>query len=649
MAKTYVGYVKRDVANEINWASIGSGISDMLLEEKNARETKKKAIDDASREFSKVLTEAEGSAHTGINQFFLDGANSIQEVRLMQDRLLRSGQLRLKDYNVQRQNAVDGTNEMLSLVKSYDTKYKEKMNRLQQGVSAAQEQYLMEQIEGFSNFQNHQLYVNPTNGQFSVGKTVPGKGGINELSKNPNDFSTMQALRNRLNIKIDKYDWNKNVQQGVDNLAKIVLAKNASGVKTKEDARQSTEYKDSKANWIKSMMTDSTEVGSMLTDWIGGYGFTQDKSERDADDSKILLVPDPRQKSSGNLVPDLTDAQETAVRERLEQEFESRVDRIETAMPTFRPNEEKQSTKNYNRSVKNFADFGKTLVEGITTTNVKDAESSLGVLSDYGLNFRKTKKTKDGLTFEIFDNNTKEYKSVDVNFKKDDLYGTVERTLQKILGRNSKVDIDDIMDSMGGREFFKDKEISDIEALFAPKEIREVLEIDSPENIMQDPINPFNSITGKINLVSTDDMIQVVENNEYEEEDLPKYIKGILVQQGLDGDIKIEIDEAGKPVGSVGRLFGVEAEERFAVIKKNGKEIEKIKLKDIEKNFRDEIERITKQSIREGTFYEGDDSVSETQNNTAPKKQYANLKEFIVDFPGATLTQFKEYNESQNQ
>lgn len=333
MAKTYVGYVKREVANEIDWSSIGSGISDMLLAERDARETKKKEIDDASREFSKVLTEAEGSGHTGINQFFLDGANSIQEVRLMQDRLLRSGQLRLKDYNIQRQNAIDGTNEMLALVKGYDTKYKEKMERLQSGVSAAQEQYLMEQIEGFSNFQNHRLYVNPTNGQFSVGKTVAGKGGINELSKNPNDFSTMQALKNRLNIKIDKYDWNKNVQQGVDNLAKIVLAKNASGVKTREDARQSTEYKDAKANWIDSMMTDSTNVGSMLTDWIGGYSFTQNRGEAATDNSKILLVPDPRQPSSGNLVPELGSLQEKEVRKRLEQEFESRVDKVETAMP----------------------------------------------------------------------------------------------------------------------------------------------------------------------------------------------------------------------------------------------------------------------------------------------------------------------------
>ena len=630
MAKTYVGYVKREVANEIDWSSIGSGISDMLLAEKKSREDKKKEIDDASREFSKVLTEAEGSGHTGLNQFFLDGANSIQEVRLMQDRLLRSGKLRLKDYNIQRQNAIDGTNEMLSLVKGYDTKYKEK-------------------IEGFSNFQNHRLYVNPTNGQFSIGKTVPGKGGINELSRNPNDFSTMQALKNRLNIKIDKYDWNKNVQQGVDNLAKIVLAKNASGVKTREDARQSTEYKDAKANWIDSMMTDSTNVGSMLTDWIGGYGFTQNSFQAEGDASKILLVPDPRQPSSGNLVPKLSEAQETAVRERLEQEFESRVDRIETAMPTFSPKEERQSTKDYNRKVKNFADFGKTLVDGLITTNVKDAESSLGILSEYGVDFRRTKKTKDGLTFEIFDDNTKEYKSVDVDFKKNDLYGTVERILQKTLGRNSKIDIDDIMDSMGGREFFKGKSISDIEALFAPKEIKEVLEVDSPENIMQNPINPYNPDTGTVNLVTLESMIELVENDEYEEEDLPKYIKGILVQQGLDDDIMIEIGEAGKTIGVLGRLQGATPDERFAVIKKNNKEIERINLTNIEKDFRDEIERITKESQREGTFYEGDDSVAETKNNTAPKKQYANFQEYKVDFPEGTLAEFKIYKESQNQ
>lgn len=335
MAKTYVGYVKREVANEIDWASIGSSISDMLLAEQKARADKKKEIEDTTKEDLRVLNEAEGSEHAGINQFFLDASSDISEVRRMQDRLLKSGKLRLRDYNVQRQNVMDGTNQMLSLVKDYDTKYKEKMARLQNGESAAQEIYQMEQIEGFSNFQNHRLYVNPTNGQISVGKTVPGKGGINELSKNPNDFSTMQALRNRLNIKIDRYDWSKNIQQGVDRIGRIKLVVNKLGVKTREGQKELENYEKSKTDWIDSMMTSSVNVGSMLTDWIGGYTFTQDAFEAGQDDSKILLVPDPRQPSSGNLVPKLSDAQEKVVKDRLEQEFESRVDRIETAMPTL--------------------------------------------------------------------------------------------------------------------------------------------------------------------------------------------------------------------------------------------------------------------------------------------------------------------------
>ena len=363
MAKTYAGYVKREVADEIDWASIGSSISDMLLAEQTARANKKKEIEDTTREDLRVLNEAEGSEHTGINQFFLDASSDISEVRRMQDRLLKSGKLRLRDYNVQRQNVMDGTNQMLSLVKEYDTKYKEKMARLQKEESAGQEVYEMERLEGFSNFQNHRLYVNPVNGQISVGKTVPGKGGINELSKDPNDFSTIQGLRNRLNVKIDRYDWNKNIQQGVDRLAKIKIALNSGKIKTAEDARQLGEqYETGKQKWIDSMMTNSINVGSMLTDWIGGYSFTQNKYQADADDSKILLVPDPRQVSSGRLVPKLTEAQEKEVRERLSNEFEVRVSRIEEARPEFAPQRptayDEKSKEQQNIDIQNTTSWG---------------------------------------------------------------------------------------------------------------------------------------------------------------------------------------------------------------------------------------------------------------------------------------------------
>lgn len=605
MAKTYAGYVKREVANEIDWSSIGSGISDMLLEERDARETKKKEIDDASREFSKVLTEAEGSEHTGINQFFLDGANSIQEVRLMQDRLLRSGQLRLKDYNVQRQNAIDGTNEMLALVKGYDTKYKEKMARLEKGVSAAQEQYLMEQIEGFSNFQNHRLYVNPTNGQFSIGKTVPGKGGINELSKDPNDFSTMQALKNRLNIKIDKYDWNANVQQGVDNLAKIVLAKNADGKKTVEDARQSSEYKDAKANWIDSMMTNSTNAGSMLTDWIGGYGFTQNSFQAEGDASKILLVPDPRQPSSGNLVPKLTDAQETAVRERLEQEFESRVDRIETARQEFAPQRPTATDKEYSRTLRKNADLAKDITDVLTNPNATDVQAGLGILREYGLNIRGSAKTPTGLNFEVYNKNTKKYEDVPVIIDKQDTRGSVERVLQKLLGRD--VDINEVMNQLPD-DFFEGKNITEIESLFAPQEVVEIKEVDSRQNVMMDPLQ--EDLT-QSKPVTVDSQIKKLEDGTIDEqEEVTTVLSEVLKQQGID-DVDVQFTTERTAQGRRGR--------QVTTVDINSKYFEqpyKVLLSEFENEIRTIIQDITNKRKSQMTFG-GEPTVQ--GNETAPQ------------------------------
>jgi hypothetical protein len=523
----------------------------------------------------------------------------------MQDRLLRSGQLRLKDYNIQRQNAIDGTNEMLALVKGYDAKYKEKMERLQNGVSAAQEQYQMEQIEGFSNFQNHRLYVNPANGQFSIGKTVPGKGGINELSKDPNDFSTMQALKNRLNIKIDKYDWDKNVQQGVDNLAKIVLAKNAEGIRTAEDARQSKEYKSAKERWIDSMMTNSVNVGSMLTDWIGGYGFTQNSFQAEGDASKILLVPDPRQPSSGNLVPKLTDAQETAVRERLEQEFESRVDRIETARQEFAPQRPTAADTKYQRELKNNADLAVDIAEVLTETDPANVQAGLGILREYGLNIRGAAKTPQGLSFEVFNDKTKKYEDVPVILDKSNLKGSVERVLQKLLGRN--VDVQEVMSQLPAN-YFEGKSISDIEALFTPQEVVEIKEVDSRQNVMMDPLQ--EDLT-QPKPVTVDSQIKKLEDGTIDEqEEVTTVLSEVLKQQGID-DVDVQFTTERTAQGRRGR--------QVTTVDINSKYFEqpyKVLLSEFENEIRTIIQDITNKRKSQMTFG-GEPTVQ--GNETAPQ------------------------------
>ena len=65
---------------------------------------------------------------TSLNEFALTYANNAQEMRLMQDKLLKSGQLSLKDYNIGRANLTQGTTQLFDLSKKYqDAQHNEKV------------------------------------------------------------------------------------------------------------------------------------------------------------------------------------------------------------------------------------------------------------------------------------------------------------------------------------------------------------------------------------------------------------------------------------------------------------------------------------------------------------------------------------------
>ena len=326
MAKTYAGYAERDVNNDVNWAAVTKSISDVLTDSVKQRQEKKDAIDKESRELGLKLSNAEGSQHSGLNQFYLDGASAIQEVRRMQLDLLKNGKLGLRDYTVQKQNISDGIDELIGLVSGYDKLYQEKMKKFDE--LSGQDKYQMENIEGFSNFNTHAIYVNPLDGRVSLGKKVPGKDGIMTVSENPNDFMTISSLKNRLNRDILKYDWSKNIQEGVDRYGKIKKVINQGGVRTRESQRELKEYEESRDKWVDSMLQDDIQMGSMLSDWIGGYTFNQ---EKDSDDKTIQLIQNPN--GSPTLVPVITDKMKKILKKRLIQEFEARVDMIETPMP----------------------------------------------------------------------------------------------------------------------------------------------------------------------------------------------------------------------------------------------------------------------------------------------------------------------------
>jgi hypothetical protein len=356
MAGTYYGYAERNASDEINWSQVGKNLTDMLGKEAQVREEKKAAIDKATREYGETLANAPQGEHQGINQWALTYADSAQQARLMQDRLLKSGQLKQRDYLVMRQNITDGTSQAFNLIKEYQAEYNDKMERYKKGDAQALEQFLMSEAEGFANFNNSELYINPTDFTVNVAKKekkiVDGKE-VYVMSKNPNDFTTVNAMRNRIKGKFDRLDVAKTLQAGVSTLGKekdailklgtltqggsiteiIDITKRKDfGVEAKETISL---YQRAESTYLDSIMVQPTNISSILTDYVGmdpktkeSYSYTWDAKK--AGGSVILLKND----SAGRPVPEFTEGQKEVAKNALREKFRIMLDREVDIKPT---------------------------------------------------------------------------------------------------------------------------------------------------------------------------------------------------------------------------------------------------------------------------------------------------------------------------
>jgi hypothetical protein len=209
---TYYKRVEREADSQVNWAEIGKSMSDMLANENKVREDKKAAIDKASRDYAEVLANSPQGEHVGARQQALDFANNASQYMLMQDKLLKSGQLKLKDYTVTRQNLVDDTDRAFKMNAEYQKVFAEKMERSRTDISALYELDAMERIEGFGNFSQSGMYIDPTTGKVSVAmrekQIIDGKE-VYTMPENPEKRTTIDTLNGLLLGKWDKYKVNE--------------------------------------------------------------------------------------------------------------------------------------------------------------------------------------------------------------------------------------------------------------------------------------------------------------------------------------------------------------------------------------------------------------------------------------------------------
>lgn len=350
MAGTYYKYAEREADSYINWGQVGKDLSSMLTEQNKIREDKRKALDESSRLFGETLANAPQGENKLLNQWALEYGSDAQEARLMQDRLFKAGRLKLKDYTVMRQNLNDGTQQAFNLVKEYQTEYAEKMKRFKEGKSQDLEQWLMAQAEGFGNFEQSKLYINPTDFRVSVAmkkkKMVNGKE-VYVMDDDPNNYTTVNTLRNRIKGTFDKYDVTTNVGALVDSLGVEInsvqqlgtLYQTGSITETLDITKRKNlpadaqgvvmQFEQAETKMLQAQLENPYNTSSVLTNTVGfapngkEYSYTFSEQERNADPSKILL----RNSDAGTPVPEFTEEQKKVALDRLRLEARLQYDK----------------------------------------------------------------------------------------------------------------------------------------------------------------------------------------------------------------------------------------------------------------------------------------------------------------------------------
>jgi hypothetical protein len=347
---SYISYAERQTADQINWAEIGKNLSDTLYKEAELRQQKKDAIDKASREYGERLNNAPTGEYKNGSEWVLNYAYNAQEARLLQDRLLKSGQLSLRDYAIGRQNLEDGTTSIFTLMKEYQEEYSRKMKEYQEGATSGATVDMMGEIEGLANLTTSEAYINPTTFNVNLATKKMNKDGVYEMDGN---FVSVASLRNRVKMDVKKYDINTGVDETIKTLGQatrteISRVKGARGlftVKSVIDARN----RDDLTAEDKKLIGDYTKwennaIGSILSNDFSKLSILRDSSEKDYqvtfdreafenDKTGKLILMD--QQSNGALLPKFKKEQEEDAKEILKNRIRNGIDQ-ETKVTTVR-------------------------------------------------------------------------------------------------------------------------------------------------------------------------------------------------------------------------------------------------------------------------------------------------------------------------
>lgn len=308
---SYYKYAERDASAEVNWAEIGKNLTQTLQDEVKVRETKKAAIDEATRQYDITLNTAPQGEFQDGNKFTNDYVAQQQKTRMMDDKLLKSGVMDLKTYTMRRQNGVDGTEQLFSLQKKFQEVYSDRMKGIMDGSLQAQTSFELSQVQGFGDFSKSQAMINPLDGRVNIGVTEMDSSGVKRVVPNSNipvnvlmgkiqnplaSFNADAATKSLVDAQGDRVFslFQAGTLAGAGSITELTgvdaISKFGKGLWTEA----ATEMNKAISNSVGAMLQNPRNLTSILTGQVGGYSgesFTYDKDIAANDSTKILLKP----------------------------------------------------------------------------------------------------------------------------------------------------------------------------------------------------------------------------------------------------------------------------------------------------------------------------------------------------------------------
>ena len=367
---TFYKYKSREGEDQVDWRGITKGISDDLSRIQGEREQKRVDIDNAVLTTLETIADKPLGTDAARNEITSDYAAQASAIALENQRLLKTGQMSLKQYNSVTNTAGSSTKKLFNLTRQYQENYQRHMDALKpdkdgliqgSGLGAL----LRKQAETLGDPTNTKYYMDPQSGSAYIArvrkKGEATKEGANIRTIDGQAYSLMDVstAQNIITMDVNRYQaeqvadriakaagivtevvMKENVKTRTDSFNRI-FQKDADGdiLVDKNDNKVLSEIGEAVTSQIRASFASPMDYASMLYDTLNkpsiaknddddGYTnlLTGKVYEGDVKDAIIFITENSQQ------VPKLTDAQEKQAQEGVLDIIRSKMGITETAM-----------------------------------------------------------------------------------------------------------------------------------------------------------------------------------------------------------------------------------------------------------------------------------------------------------------------------